>query len=254
MQLASAGQLKVVSYNIAMGMLMKSKWSQKRVIHKFLSNKKLKMSHILGLQEICLNHPEQLELFANIFKKQFGIAYIHTGNQDPQAHASSCQKGQAIISAYPIVNSGRLQLPRVGSFRAAIWADIMLPSLGKTRVYNLHLSNRDGKNYAPIEGRWTQAKVVYDHALARLEIDPSMPVIILGDFNSLGHLYDPWVKEKTIVEFSQEFSSNHKRFSPTMVLPYMPDWIFYKNLTLHKSGISHFISSDHLPIYTQFTL
>ena len=120
------------------------------------------------------------------------------------------------------------------------------------RVYNLHLSNRDGNDFAPIYGRWKQGEVVYNHALKFLEKNESAPVAIAGDFNSLNQLYNPWKKELTMLNFLKEFKVSSPHFSPTMIIAYKTDWIFYKNLKLKKKGTSWFVASDHFPIFAIF--
>jgi endonuclease/exonuclease/phosphatase (EEP) superfamily protein YafD len=41
-------------------------------------------------------------------------------------------------------------------------------------------------------------------------------------------------------------------FSPTMLLPYQVDWIFYAGLRLRRGKVSHVLFSDHFPVAADF--
>src|SRR5262249_40548565 len=138
-------------------------------------------------------------------------------------------KAEVILSRYPIVRAGGLALPRVGANRSAAWVDIRVG--GETlRVYDLHLSNRAGHDFAPVGGRWKQASVVLDHWLESKHRDPSVRGIVLGDFNAMGDLFSPARRELTISMFSRVMTPSLVGYIPTMWLPYQTDWIFASGL------------------------
>jgi len=244
-----SGELKVVSYNIAKGLFLKKTIGKKVFIKKFHRSKKLKNTSILGIQEICVNNQNQIDLVSKIFKKNIVYKYLDTESHQER---TSCQKGLGIFSEYPIVKNGTIRLPKVGSNRIAIWADIQVDQNKIIRVYNLHLSNRAGKNYWPVKGRAQQGIVVLDHIKALLESTSDRSIIVLGDFNSLNKLYNPWKLELNIKNFQTLLNPTIKKFTPTMIIPYKTDWIFYKNINLKQSKISRFILSDHFPIMAIF--
>jgi endonuclease/exonuclease/phosphatase family metal-dependent hydrolase len=106
------------------------------------------------------------------------------------------EHGNAILSRFPIVNSGCVrhatiydweahgwmwQQPRRGG-RVFVWADVLVPQCGDTRVrcYSAHFENVSGclgrlKQCAELLTHWTS-----DGAHAR-------PSIIGGDFNTIQH-------------------------------------------------------------------
>ena len=245
-----AHDLRVITFNIGMGVLFKSPLTY-RIKSVFKHDRRLKNFHIIGLQESCNNHRGPIELFKNILIEKFGNAYEVFVPANPDS-TEKCFKGQTILSAYPIINHGGIQLPRVGALRSTTWADIDVN--GKTvRVYNLHLSNRQGKNYIPISGRWKQGRIVLDHLVTNQYHNPDVAHIALGDFNSLNKLWNPWSWELTIRNFAEYLTPTIRRYYPTMVLPYKTDWIFYdSHLKLRRSRIIPKIFSDHLPVVADF--
>ncbi len=264
--------LKVISFNIGMGILnvrMERGWLRNPLLrrvrgikpsleHTFEQREWLRNVDILGLQEVCLADNGQIPYFAKVFRPR-GINVNHHAGPERLGATNDCDKGQATLTRFPIRASGRLQLPRVGSHRATIWSDIEVAGLrgargSLLRVYNIHLSNRDGSNLTPTEGRTRQVRVVLDHAHALEAECPGAPVVLLGDFNSISRLLRPSQQEESIRSVKQTFQSAIRRFQATMVLPYMADWIFYRHLRLASAGIEHVTYSDHYPVAAIFAL
>ncbi|WP_428268765.1 endonuclease/exonuclease/phosphatase family protein [Haliangium sp.] len=264
--------LKVITFNIGMGYLnvkLERSWRRNPVLRKagrvmpsldrtWQSRGWLRRVDILGLQEVCHADSGQIPYFEKVFRPEGIAVHHHAGQESPDAR-DDCRKGQATLSRFAIRNSGVLQLPRVGSDRATIWADIPIAGMKAARgsllrVYNVHLSNREGKNWRPLDGRVRQIQVVLDHA-RQLEAEaPGAPVVILGDFNSLGDLLRPADEEPAIELVKREFSSALTRFTQTFMLPYMTDWIFYRHLRLESAGVARIFFSDHFPVVASFNL
>jgi endonuclease/exonuclease/phosphatase family metal-dependent hydrolase len=154
-------------------------------------------------------------------------------------------------------DTGVLTLPRVGARRAAIWADLAIAGLGGgrgdlVRVYNLHLSNREGRNHWPLQGRLRQIRVVLDHAAALEHESPGAPVIVLGDFNVTGHPFSPRGREPVLREILRDFAPAMPGYRPTMLFPHMVDHIFYRHLRLHTARVLYLPFSDHFPVAARF--
>jgi endonuclease/exonuclease/phosphatase family metal-dependent hydrolase len=153
--------------------------------------------------------------------------------------------------------TGVLPLPRVGANRVAIWADLAIAGLGGgrgdlVRVYDLHLSNRDGRNHWPLQGRLGQMRVVLDHAAALEQQSPGAPVILLGDFNVIGHPFWPRGPEPAVREIWRDFTPALPGYRPTMLVPHMVDHIFYRHLHLVAARVLYLPFSDHFPVAASF--
>jgi endonuclease/exonuclease/phosphatase (EEP) superfamily protein YafD len=208
---------------------------------------------VIALQEVCLNQPEQLLLFLRVMQGGEREAY-HYSDYAETRRGKPCEKGQATITRFPIQRAGTIQLSRVGAQRSAIWLDAVLDDGRVLRVYNLHLSNRAGRRMAPIDGRLRQVGRVLEHAASHHRLHPKAPTLLLGDFNSLSSLVDPWRHEVALQQVKHAFSASIEHFSPTMVLPYQVDWIFYRGLQLQRSQPVRIFHSDHFPVMADFGL
>ncbi len=211
---------------------------------------------ILALQEVCLADKGQIPYFEKIFRKRNLEPQHYCATEHPTP-SGRCQKGLVLMSHHPIREANQLRLPKVGVHRVAVWADISIPGLSGARgpllrVYNIHLSNRDGRNWRPVKGRHSQLEAVLQHYRKLEALVPGAPVIILGDFNSIGTVVRR--QETGINMIKRDFDSALTKFRQTMVLPYMTDWIFYRNLQIRSAGVSHIASSDHFPVVATFAL
>jgi endonuclease/exonuclease/phosphatase family metal-dependent hydrolase len=260
----------VVTYNIAMGLLcvrleralQRSRWLRPlaRILpslartcarHAWLSQ-----MDVLGLQEVCLADPEHGRYFEDLFRARGIDPASHHGHESPTPRLP-CAKGQLLLSRFPMRATGALPLPRVGSHRAAIWADLQVPGIAGARgdlvrVYDLHLSNRDGRNWRPLDGRLRQIRVVLDHAHALEDEHPGAPAILLGDFNTLGNLWWPFGREPALREVARRFAPALPRFRPTMLWPHMIDHVFYRHLHLDAARVLYLPFSDHFPVAARF--
>lgn len=246
----SHAALRVVTFNTAMGLR-----SAERAQELFRDEPSLRHAHILSLQELCLNEPQQLSAYLSVVQGSHGRQYHYT-DYASRSRGKKCDTGQAIVSAYPIRNAGTLRLPSVGADRVAVWVDIGVegPGYRQLRVYNLHLSNRKGSNYVPVFERARQAEPVIEHALSFMREHPRAPILVTGDFNALGHLSDPSEREAVIELFQRYFQASERSFSSTFVVPYQLDWVFYVNLELLGAGSSFNWLSDHHATVADFRL
>lgn len=247
-------RLRVVSFNIGMGVVVRLR-SEQGLRELFQDEPALTGAHLVSLQEVCLNDRRQLALYLGVMQAMHRVQY-HFADYASQKLGEKCDKGQAIVSAYPIVSAGTLRLTTVGAARAALWVDVALsgPGYERIRVYNLHLSNREKSNYVPLLRRAQQADKVLEHALAFMRQHPRAPVIVTGDFNTLGTLSEPAAREIVVQRFQQYFQSSQPSFSSTFLVPYQLDWIFYAGVTLAWSGSVSMVYSDHLPVVADFRL
>jgi endonuclease/exonuclease/phosphatase family metal-dependent hydrolase len=247
-----ASDLRVVTFNTAMGVVAELR-GKSGLRELFREHERLRRAQVLALQEVCLNQTEQLSLYLEIVKQAFGAQY-HYSDYASTKHGQRCDKGQAIVSSLPITNAGTLQLPILGADRAAVWADLSVsgPGFDRVRVYSLHLSNRRGRNFVPAKARALQLKPVVEHALQLMSRAPGVPIVVAGDFNTLGHLTDPWQREPALLRMFEYFQASERSFNQTFLLPYQLDWIFYTNLRLVRGKVVGALYSDHFPVVADF--
>jgi endonuclease/exonuclease/phosphatase family metal-dependent hydrolase len=248
---ARATEVRVVTFNVAMGLAF-GKTFAGLIRSTFANNDHLRRFDVIGLQEACANDRAAIELFRGVMKRAHGRVYEHLVLADPKSR-ESCRKAQVILSRYPIVRAGGLRLPKVGAHRSAAWVDLRIGT-ETLRVYNLHLSNRHGGDFAPEGGRWKQGRIVLDHWLETKRRDPRARGIVLGDFNSMGDLYRPARRELTLAMYSRHMTPNLRRFIPTMLLPYATDWLFSSGLTLRRSYVVPTVYSDHFVVVADYAL
>lgn len=252
--LARARVLRVVSFNTAMGVVVKLR-SEAGLKRLFEDEPALRGVHVLSLQELCLNDRRQLGLYLEVMQTAHRRQY-HYADYASENLGQTCDKGQAIVSSYPIVSAGTIRLTTVGAARSALWVDLEIrgPGYDRVRVYDLHLSNRERANYVPVLRRAQQAEKVLEHTLSFMRQHPRVPVIMTGDFNTLGTLSEPAARELVVQRFQQYFQLSQPSFRSTFLVPYQLDWIFYTGVTLAWSGSVFALYSDHVPVVADFRL
>jgi endonuclease/exonuclease/phosphatase family metal-dependent hydrolase len=252
--LAHEAPLRVVSFNTGMGIGEKLR-SRASLARLFAEGGELSEVDVLALQEICLNRRAELSLYLSAMQEAHGAQY-HYADYASHHRGEPCEKGQALVTSYPIVAAGTLALPKVGAARSAIWVDLAVAGSGfdRLRVYNLHLSNRAKSNYVPLPQRAYQAEPVIEHALAFMHEFPGVPLIVAGDFNSLGGLTTPSEHEPVVLLFQRYFQATLPSYTSTFLLGYQPDWIFFANLSLTRSDAVRAYFSDHFPVVADFRL
>jgi endonuclease/exonuclease/phosphatase family metal-dependent hydrolase len=248
---AAAADLRVVSFNVAMGAAFRKPFAG-LIRSTFTNNPHLRRFDVIGLQEACSNDRRAVNLFRGVMLRAHGVVHEHSVLADPDSR-ESCKKAQVILSRYPFRKRGGITLPQVGARRSAAWVDL---AVGRetVRVYDLHLSNRAGKNYTPTRGRWAQASVVLDHWMDERAKDPRKRGIVLGDFNTTSSIWEPHKPEITVSSFCRHMTPNMLRFVPTMFVPYKTDWIFSNGLSLKRSHVIPTIYSDHFVVVADYRL
>jgi endonuclease/exonuclease/phosphatase family metal-dependent hydrolase len=246
---ARAADLRVVTFNIAMGAAFRKPFTG-LIRGTFEENPHLARFDVIGLQEACLNERGPIDVFRGVMQRAHGRVYEHAFRADPGSR-EPCQKAQVILSRYPIRARGGFLLPFVGARRSAAWVDLNVG--GETvRVYDVHLSNRSSKNYKPLRGREAQARVVLLHWLAERARSPKMRGIVLGDFNSIGNVWQPHKPEPAISLLSRHLTPSLLKFHSTMWVPYKTDWIFSSGLKLKKSQVIPTVYSDHFVVVADY--
>jgi endonuclease/exonuclease/phosphatase family metal-dependent hydrolase len=248
---AHAAELRVVTFNVAMGAAFRKPFTG-LIRGTFEENQHLARFDVIGLQEACLNRRGPIDVFRGVMQRAHGRVYEHAFRADPNSR-EPCQKAQVILSRYPIRAQGGFLLPFVGAGRSAAWADL---GVGGTtvRVYDVHFSNRSSLNYKPLRGREAQARVVLNHWLAERARNPKSRGIILGDFNTLGNVWQPHKPEPAISLLSRHLTPSLLKFRPTMWVPYKTDWIFASGLRLKKSHVVPTAYSDHFVVVADYAL
>lgn len=258
----------VVTYNVAMGLLCvrleralaRRRWLRPlaRILpslartcsrHGWLSR-----MDVLALQEVWLEDAEQVRYFEGLFRAR-GIEPARHGARE---HAEVRNgKGNLLLGRFAMRATGALELPRVGARRTAIWADLEITGLGGARgdlvrVYDVHLSNRDGRDHWPLDGRLRQLRCVLDHAAELERACPGAPVIVLGDFNTTGHPVWPR-REPALREIAERaFAPALPGYRPTMLLPHKVDHVFFRHLRLDAARVLYLPFSDHFPVVARF--
>lgn len=247
--LTSRTKLRVATYNVHGCMGMDWQRSETRIAEVIAE-----MSvDIVALQELDLGRrrsagANQTKMIA----EQLGLySHFHPAMRRDDEHY-----GNAIISRYELNVRRAVELPGKPPFfcrenRAVIEADIET-NFGKVRVINTHL----GLGWRE---RFVQAQLLTSGEW-RLAIADDIPVILLGDFNSLRgsrpyrtlsrHLHD--VRE--LIPATGPIPTFPTRFPMLAV-----DHIFVNravkplSVTVHRSSLAR-IASDHFPLVAEFEL
>ena len=261
---ASGGQtLRVVSFNVHLGEFLKYERDghHASIERTFERDTRLRNADIIGLQELCSDEGGwQLDYFNRVIHDTANSGYMAMALADP-VNKTMCARVEAIYSRYPIVDQGVITLPQVFEPRSAVWADIDVPNANgqgttRVRVYNAHLENRP-QNMSWEEGRLKQIRVVLAHVDAWRAAHPGEPLILLGDLNTVGRIWDPWRREATIKTIEgDKLSPSIKGYARTLTFtPHQIDWIFFNDqLALKHSEVVGVWLSDHFPLVADFTL
>lgn len=248
--------LRVATWNVHLGRALGSAPGEPGVAELMNEHPGLGGVELLALQELCGNGGGwQLAYFENAMRQAHGTAHTAFVRVDP-ADPMMCERGQALVSAHPIVASGRVELPHVRQTRALLWADLLVPDAdGEStplRVYVPHFENR-GSTGTGSRGRAAQAQAVLEHLDAWRKTHPTTPVLLMGDLNSIGHLFDPRTRELALELFASRFEPSLPDYQPTMpTWPWQVDWIFADGLDLVFSEVARIDGSDHWPVCADY--
>ncbi|MCC7440671.1 MAG: endonuclease/exonuclease/phosphatase family protein [Bdellovibrionales bacterium] len=258
-QALGAEPLRVVTYNIFLGAALGKPERPRADLGLALErNHRLEGWDILALQEICLaDGAWQVDYFQDLLRSRGETPHLSVAEVDPDtenAQMSKCRRAQATLSRFPILDEGVIRLPQIHrERRIVLWSDIAVgPEPGdRLRVYNVHLDNK-GKKLVAVDGRWTQMQAVLAHFRAWRDEHPERPVIFLGDFNSVNRIFDFWIEETTIRRMREILAPTLPRFTPTFMLGWKLDWIFYGGLRLLDSRALKLPYADHFPVVADF--
>ena len=238
----AAAEIKVISYNI--------RWrggdDLRALIKYFREDSEIGDPAILGLQEVDRQKKRTGRInTVKLMAEELGMYYAWTA--PPVKPSEEEETGVAILSAYPMSDIKRIVLPHEGPHgrrRVALGATISIGGLS-VRVYSVH-----GETRIPVELKMEQLKSVIED-LQRFT--PTMPAIILGDFNT----WEASAVTKTQKLFSASGFQTPFDDQPTFwrrVL-FVPielklDWIWLRGLDVAGAGIQKRISlSDHWPLW-----
>lgn len=258
---ASAARLRVVTFNIHLGeaLIEERDGGHRSLARAFREEADLTGVDVLALQELCAGEGGwQLRYFQRLFRER-GAVYTALAYADP-SHASPdpnigppCDRAEVILSRFPIVASGTIELPAVREPRSAVWADLELPGRVLLRVYNPHLENRVVRGSSE-EGRLRQMEHLLAHLDAWRAEHPDAPVLVLGDFNSTAHPWNPFYREKALraLEGRGMMASMTEHSRTLTWLPYQIDWVYSAGLRLQNSHVVDVWLSDHFPVVADF--
>lgn len=173
------------------------------------------------------------------------------------------QSGQAILSRFPIINTGDIQFP--GSANNVVYADIKKGE-DTLRVYSMHLQSikispdihesideQKGKVIfyrisEAFKRQQYQAEIIQKH-----KSECKHPMIICGDLNNSAFSYVYRSVKGNMKDAFEEAGSGFGRSYNYKYYPARIDYIFTdKTLEVKKfETFSKFVNSDHFPIMTR---
>ncbi len=157
----------------------------------------------------------------------------------------------AILSRWPILRSG-VAVIGVSRTRELPWADVETP-LGPLRVYSIHLTFRDGGLPFEQELRFQELTWILYH-LEKTEppASPETPVILAGDFNTVGSIWWGHQQEKALRLLSQRGFAPGPGDGATHLLFGRLDWIWTWGLQPLEGGVGEFDGADHRWLWASF--
>ncbi len=237
----SASSLAVVSLNMA----GTTDWQEVRT--GFESVQEAPRADIYLLQEVVKDSADLL----GTASASLGYHYMFSGTEKC---GDGCLKGVAILSRYPLLDQGVLELPRndlVYNLRCRIALGATVETaVGPLRVYSLHLDTRINSRR-----RVRQLGPVFDEA-AKFD----GPALIAGDFNTVNILY---IRSVIPIPFLQlqgravrkamqarGFQTPFRKTRPTFSFPPLKlDWIYLRGLQAVGRGVADIEFSDHRALW-----
>jgi endonuclease/exonuclease/phosphatase family metal-dependent hydrolase len=212
--IASAENLKICTWNINKGVKFQ------RILDE-IKRAPLAGCDVLALQEVM---PADNEKQARMIAGTMQATYARGGRD-------------VIVTKLPIIRFGEI---RLSSRRNATWADIRSRSGILFRVYDVHLSYKIGINPFIPQKRKEEMEKILQHAK-----DFSGPVIVAGDFNTLGWLLggqsnDPVPTLLRRAGYTEAFFKGR-----TNLLSGRIDWIFTNGMKMGQAGLGNYAGSDH---------
>jgi len=187
-------------------------------------------------------------------------------------HGKKIKTGQAIFSKYPIIDKGKIELPK--SDNSVVFADIR-KGKDTIRVYNMHLQsikitpdvneiqdNVDAINKEKSQQVFKRIRKAFEKQQSQAALlmnhknDCKFPVIICGDMNNSAFSY---VYRSIKGNLNDCFEETGNGFGQTYNFKYYPariDYIFADKKMKVKSftNFPKFLNSDHYPVMTRLKL
>ncbi len=174
------------------------------------------------------------------------------------------KNGQAILSKFPIINSGSIEFP--GTFNNAIFIDIVKEN-DTLRVYNVHLqsmkidANGDAFTKESSENMFRQVSKTFSMQQSQTELflqhknRCSYKMIVCGDFNNTAYSY---VYKEIKGNLQDAFVEAGNGFGKTYNLKFFPIRIDFLLIDpafeINSFKTFDILLSDHFPIMTRFKL
>lgn|GEM_PF-6617127 len=157
----------------------------------------------------------------------------------------------AILSRWPIRRSG-VAVIGVSRTRELPWADIDAP-LGPLRVYSIHLTFRNGGLPFEEELRFQElAWILYHLEKTEPPASPETPVLLAGDFNTVGSIWWGHQREKALRLLARRGFVSGPGNGATHLLFGRLDWIWASRLRPLDGGVGEFDGADHRWLWASF--
>jgi endonuclease/exonuclease/phosphatase family metal-dependent hydrolase len=212
--ISSAEDLKIGTWNINKGK------NFQRVLDE-LKTDSIAGCDVLALQEIM---PADNEKQARMITSALQATHVREGRD-------------VIVTKLPVIRFGEVQLR---SGRNATWADIRSRSGIIFRVYAVHLSYKIGINPFIPEKRKEEMGKILQHAK-----DFIGPVIVAGDFNTLGWLFGGQASDPVPILLRNRGYTEASFKGRTNMLCGRIDWIFTKGMKIKQVRLGNYAGSDH---------
>jgi len=240
---ATAGELRVVSYNIR----WRSGDDLKKLIQLFREDAEIGNATVLALQEVDRNKKRSGKTnTAKLLADELGLYYAWAAPPPAKPNEEE-ETGVALLSVHPLTKIQRIVLPNEGPNhrrRVALGASIQMGNL-EVRVYSAHAETRISmkKKLQQMNALLLDLK---QHA-------PNTPAVIMGDLNT----WQPDAGRKTIKLFTDAglttpFGSQKTFLRKIFFVPIdlRLDWIWLRGLEPTGFGIDRTITiSDHFPLW-----
>ena len=171
------------------------------------------------------------------------------------------KNGQAILSKFPIINSGSIKFP--GTFNNAIFVDVVKGN-DTIRVYNVHLqsmkidANGDGLIKETSENLFRQVRKTFTLQQSQTELflrhknDCKYKMIVCGDFNNTAYSY---IYKEIKGDMQDAFVEAGNGFGKSYNLKFFPlriDFILVDEaFEINSFKTFDILLSDHFPIMTR---
>jgi endonuclease/exonuclease/phosphatase family metal-dependent hydrolase len=241
---ASAGEFRVVSYNIR----WRSGDDLRKLIQLFREDAEIGNATVLALQEVDRNKKRSGRTnTAKLLAEELGLYYAWAAPPTAKLNQEE-ETGVALLSIYPLTKIHRIVLPNEGPNhrrRVALGASIKMGNM-EVRVYSAHAETRISMT-KKLEQMNALLLDLKQHA-------PNSPAVIMGDLNT-------WQRDAgrkttklfTDAGFVTPFGGQTTFLRKVFFVPInlKLDWIWIRGLEPTGYGIDRTITiSDHFPLWT----